>query len=210
MCLNGRWRFVPAGDDLAAPPGGPYGGMPVPGSWTDRNTTAVRAAEGYQPDYGQLGRTVLAWFRRDVDVPADMAGRQIVLELKEVSRVARVYVDGKEVGVVNGQGRVDITAHVGPGHKADIAILVSAASAASPEKAFATPTPGTAVKHRGLTGDVLLTALPQGPQVEAINVRTSISPSRWQVQVDLCGLTAGQTYSLRPRPSTPTASRQRS
>ena len=112
---------------LAAPPGGPYGRIPVPGSWTDRYSTAVREAEGYKPDYGKLGRTVLAWFRRDVDVPDDMAGHQIVLELKEVSRVARVYVGGKEAGVVDGQGRVDITAHVVPGHKTDIAILVSAA-----------------------------------------------------------------------------------
>jgi hypothetical protein len=24
VCLNGLWHFVPAGDDLAAPPGGPY------------------------------------------------------------------------------------------------------------------------------------------------------------------------------------------
>jgi len=56
-----------------------------------------------------------------------MAGHQIVLELKDVSCVARVYVGGKEAGIVDGQGRVDITAQVVPGHKADIAILVSAA-----------------------------------------------------------------------------------
>ena len=197
LCLNGLWRFVPAGDDLAAPPGGPYGRIPVPGSWTERYSTAVREAEGYKPDYGKLGRTVLAWFRRDVDVPNDMAGHQIVLELKEVSRVARVYVGGKEAGVVNKQGRVDITAHVVPSHKADIAILVSAASAASPEKTFVVPSPSDAVKHRGLIGDVLLTALPQGPQVEALAIRTSVSTSRWQVLVDLCRLKAGQTYNLQ-------------
>jgi hypothetical protein len=102
-----------------------------------------------------------------------MAGHQIVVELKEVGRVARIYVGGKEIGVVNGQGRVDITAHVISGHKADVAILVSATPADSPAKAFATPTPGKARKHRGLTGDVLLTAMPQGPQVEALAIRTT-------------------------------------
>jgi beta-galactosidase len=197
VCLNGLWRFLPAGDDLAAPPGGRYGRMPVPGSWTDRHSTAVREAEGYKPDYGQLGRTVLAWYRRDVDVPNDMAGHQIVLELKEVGRVARIYVGGKEIGVVNGQGRVDMTAHVVPGHKADVAILVSATSADSPEKAFVVSTPGKAVKHRGLTGDVLLTALPQGPRVDALQIRTSVSTNRWQVLVDLCRLKAGQAYNLQ-------------
>jgi hypothetical protein len=126
VCLNGLWRFVPAGDDLAAPPGGHYGRVPVPGSRTERYSTGVREAEGYKPDYRKLAGTMLAWFRRDVDVPDDMAGRQIVLELKEVGCVARVYVGGKEAGVVDGQGRVDITAHVVPGHKADVAVLVSA------------------------------------------------------------------------------------
>jgi beta-galactosidase len=197
VCLNGLWRFVPAGDDLAAPPGGHYGRVPVPGSWTERYSTGVREAEGYKPDYHKLAGTMLAWFRRDVDVPGDMAGHQIVLELKEVGRVARVYVGGKEAGVVDGQGRVDITAHVVPGHKADIAILVSATPAASPEKAFAVPAPSNAVRYRGLTGDVFLTALPQGPQVEAIGIRTSVSPGRWQVLVDLRGLKAGQAYNLQ-------------
>ena len=197
VCLNGLWHFVPAGDDLAAPPGGHYGRIPVPGSWTDRYSTAVREDEGYTPDYGKLGRTVLAWYRRDVDVPNNMAGHQIVLELKEVGCVARVYIGGKEVGVVNGQGRVDITARVVPGHRADVAILVSAVSAASPEKAFIVPSRSDALKHRGLTGDVLLTALPYGAQVEALAIRTSVSASRWQVLVDLCRLKAGQAYNIQ-------------
>jgi beta-galactosidase len=197
VCLNGLWRFVPAGGDDATPPGGPYGRIPVPGSWTDRYSTAVREADGYKPDFGQLGHTVRAWFRRDVDVPADMAGRQIVLELKEVGRLARVWVGGKDAGVVDAQGRVDITPHVVPGHKADIAILVSATSTALPKKPAAAATPDNVVKHRGLIGDVLLAALPQGPQVEAMAIRTSVSQDRWQVLVDLRGLKAGQAYSLQ-------------
>ena len=205
VCLNGLWSFVPAGDDLAAPPSGPYGRIPVPGSWTDRYSTAVREAEDYKPDYGKLGHTVLAWYRRDVDVPDGMAGHQIVLELKEVSRVARVYVGGKEAGVVNGQGRVDITAHVVPGHKTDIAILVSAAS---PEKAFVVPSPNDAVKHRGLTGDVLLTALPQGPKVEALHIRTSVSPTAGRCWWICAGSRPARRTIFRPRQSTPMASRR--
>ncbi len=89
------------------------------------------------------------------------------------------------------QGWVDRTAHVVPGHKADVAILVSATPADSPAKAFAAPTPGKALEHRGLT------ALPQGPQVEALQIRTSVSTSRRQVLVDLCRLKAGQAYNLQ-------------
>jgi beta-galactosidase len=197
VCLNGLWRFVPAGDDFAAPPGEHYGRLSVPGSWTERDSTMVREAEGYKPDYNVLRRTTLAWYRRDIAVPVDMAGHQIVLELKEVGCVARIYVGGKEAGVVHRQGWVDITSQVVPGHKADIAILVSATRAALPEKAAEVPALENVVKHRGLTGDVFLTALPQGPQVEALQIRTSTALSRWQVLVDLRGLEAGQVYSVQ-------------
>ena len=66
-----------------------------------------------------------------------------------------------------------------------------------PRRRSQSPAPSNAVRYRGLTGDVFLTALPQGPQVEAIGIRTSVSPSRWQVLVDLRGLKAGQAYNLQ-------------
>ena len=92
--LNGDWRFQP---DL--------GGEGEAGRWfaadyNPRHWQTVRLPAPFDdcpPGLRAWEGTV--WFRRSVQVPADWTGRRIVLRFEAVNYHARVWVDGRQVGV---------------------------------------------------------------------------------------------------------------
>ncbi len=45
-----------------------------------------------------------AWYRRDVDIPADWEGKRIILELERCHWETRLWVDGREAGLRNSLG----------------------------------------------------------------------------------------------------------
>lgn len=60
-----------------------------------------------------------AWYRRDVTIPADWAGRRIFLELERVLWESRVFVDGREVSRADSlttPHRHDVSSALTPGH----------------------------------------------------------------------------------------------
>ena len=69
-----------------------------------------------------------AWIEREVAIPADWAGRRIVLDLERVATDAKVFVNGTECGEVHWPGGgVDVTKAIRPGAKNLIRVLVIAA-----------------------------------------------------------------------------------
>ncbi|WP_030936472.1 glycoside hydrolase family 2 TIM barrel-domain containing protein [Streptomyces sp. NRRL S-646] len=105
LSLDGDWRFqlLPAPD---APVGGDWSSSYVPGVWTMQS-----AGAGDLPQYTNV-RMPFADFppgspdanptgvhEREVDVPADWAGRRIVLQVGAAESVLLVQVDGRPVGI---------------------------------------------------------------------------------------------------------------
>ncbi|WP_420236530.1 glycosyl hydrolase 2 galactose-binding domain-containing protein [Telmatobacter bradus] len=126
-------------------------------------TTLVNNHVYPEPLYGEnnrpehipesLGHTAW-WYRAVVEVPASYKGRRVWLNFEGVNYAARVWVNGAEVGAMQGafrRGVFDVTAHATPGQKAVVTVLVA------PE-----PTPGVPHEHTlksgmGLNGGVTAT-----------------------------------------------------
>ncbi len=76
------------------------------------------------PDRQYMG---VAWYRRKVSVPAEMAGQRIVLYLERPHIISTLYINDKEVGTRNSlcvAHEYDITDYVKPGKEATIALRV--------------------------------------------------------------------------------------
>jgi hypothetical protein len=124
--LNGVWQFrMDPKDEGAAQqwqqPGAEYPDkIHVPGNWQ---------AQGFGPAKAWLRHDYQgkAWYRRTVQVPADWAGKRIWLHLGGTSNTANVYVNGKQVGTVEGfqtPYEFDATEAIRPGAENVIACRV--------------------------------------------------------------------------------------
>jgi len=81
---------------------------------------------GAVPNYGG-DRFDENTYRRDVEVPASWAGKQIRLEFRQVNYVADVYVNGRQVANHVGGWipfSVDVTPHVKPGETFSLRVIV--------------------------------------------------------------------------------------
>ena len=207
ICLNGLWQFVPNGDAVkAVQPTGGWGLIRVPGSWRNAGwpgsfygvvaTGTAPAWAGFIPA-NQVGA---GWYQRPLRLPADWAGRRVLLDLARVSTDATVFIDGQQAGNVGWPtGQVDLTKLVRPGTTQELRILVLSSAGVAEFAQFM----GTATEQvtktkaetnaRGLIGDVVVTASPPGPQISEVFVRPSVMPrTRLALDVTLSGgVTAG-------------------
>ncbi|MFJ4364441.1 glycoside hydrolase family 2 TIM barrel-domain containing protein [Streptomyces chartreusis] len=129
--LDGDWRFqlLSAPD---APVGGAWTTARVPGAWTLQGTSdlpqytnvALPFAE-FPPHSPAANPTGV--YEREVDVPADWAGRRIVLQVGAAESVLLVHVDGRPAGISKDShlaAEFDLTALVRPGARATVRLTV--------------------------------------------------------------------------------------
>ncbi|MES5818192.1 glycoside hydrolase family 2 TIM barrel-domain containing protein [Streptomyces sp. RG80] len=130
--LDGDWRFqlLSAPD---APVGGAWSTARVPGVWTMQDTddlpqyTNVRMPYAEFPPLSPAYRNPTGVYERTVDVPAEWAGRRIVLQVGAAESVLLVHVDGRPVGVSKDShlaADFDLTPHVRPGERATVRLTV--------------------------------------------------------------------------------------
>ncbi len=92
----------------------------VPGAWD---------AQGYGEPTDKLTHSYIGkgWYRREVEIPSDWAGKHVFICLGGVYRYAKVWVNsqflGEHIGYLS-DFEYDITADIKPGEKAVIAIQV--------------------------------------------------------------------------------------
>lgn len=210
ICLNGVWAFHPGGREEA---GAGWGEMRVPGAWSVQRTTmpgCVRLGAGVAWNGLTTDPRSAAWqqvkrgvYARRLAIPADWAGRRIVLDLRRVGTDARVFVDGKAAGAVaSPAGAVDLTEAVTAG--ADHLLEVDVAVITSQEEVmvFMGPAAGQNFKRkqevdcRGLIGDVLLTSSPRGPHCRDLAVRTSVRQGRIDLDLELADVVDGPVRAV--------------
>lgn len=195
ISLDGPWRFQPAGG--GPPAAAAWGSLAVPGSWYGSGPgleTSIAAGEGAVWRGFDAAQTSRAWYERTVTVPADWAGRAILLDVARVSTDALVFVDGKSVGSVRWpSGEVDVTSAVRPGRSAQIRLLVIAAAdpteaeAGLVEAALRSPESDRSLKTRGLIGSVSLESRPQRIYVSDVAIEPSTRKKQLGLSLEVTG-----------------------
>jgi beta-galactosidase len=211
ICLNGIWQAMPALNEARQQPTADWGYIRVPGGWQDSSGQKmpglIAAGTGSPWQDVQMSQVSRVWYQRPIQVPADWAGRLVLLEFDRISTDARVFVNDRDCGQVHfPDGLVDITRAVTPGKEATLRVLVVAAeNALAVESLLAgnepasegQPQPGgrrhrdSSLAARGLVGDVLLCSRPAGAHIDSIYVKTSTRQKQLALEVELAGVTQG-------------------
>ncbi|CAM5735329.1 beta-galactosidase OS=Streptomyces alboniger OX=132473 GN=CP975_28640 PE=3 SV=1 [Streptomyces alboniger] len=136
--LDGDWRFqlLPAPD---APLGENWSSSYVPGVWTTQGTDDLPQYTNTRMPFAQFPPLTPAAnptgvYERAVDVPAQWAGRRIVLQVGAAESVLLVHVDGRPVGISKDShlaAEFDLTEAVRPGERATVRLTVAKWSDAS-------------------------------------------------------------------------------
>jgi hypothetical protein len=137
-------------------------------------TTLVNNRVYPEPLYGENNRPEIIpeslartsyWYRTTIEVPSSYKDHHVWLNFDGINYSAAVWVNGVQVGTMRGafvRGIFDITAHVTPGKKAMVAVLVT------PQ-----PTPGVPHEH------TLRDGLGKNGGVTAIDGPTFLSTIGW-------------------------------
>ncbi|HMA51819.1 MAG TPA: LamG-like jellyroll fold domain-containing protein, partial [Magnetospirillaceae bacterium] len=98
-------------------------------------TTLVDRGVYPDPDYGLNNMAIpesLArqnyWYRSEFDVPADLAGRKLLLNFEGINYAAEIWLNGQRLGDVKGafiRGRFDVTGALRPGQRNALAVRIS-------------------------------------------------------------------------------------
>jgi beta-galactosidase len=131
VSLDGDWRFqlLPAPD---APLGEVWSSSYVPGVWTMQGTDDLPQYLNVRMPFPEFPPGVPAAnptgvYERTVDVPAEWAGRRIVLQVGAAESVLLVHVDGRPVGISKDShlaAEFDLTGVVSPGSPATVRLTV--------------------------------------------------------------------------------------
>ncbi|HIE52142.1 MAG TPA: hypothetical protein EYP85_10315, partial [Armatimonadetes bacterium] len=204
LCLNGLWRFHPAGAafETLPPTGSGWGWLKVPGSWVPGSGVRPfgpdiwEAERKYNP-----GQALLAWYHRQARVPASWRGRRIFLSADNVVREAVVFVNGQEAGRITWpEGRVEITDLVSPGEECELALRLSALPIAPSEWAKKSVEEkqqmAAGVRVRGLCGDVFLESEPPGARIASVLTMPSVRRHQLLLRITLRDLREGESYLL--------------
>ncbi|MDN0198530.1 glycoside hydrolase family 2 TIM barrel-domain containing protein [Streptomyces sp. S.PNR 29] len=131
LSLDGDWRFqlLPAPD---APVRDTWSSSYVPGAWTMQGTDDLPQYTNVRMPFPEFPPAVPAAnptgvHEREVDVPAEWAGRRIVLQVGAAESVLLVHVDGRPVGISKDShlaAEFDLSAVVRPGERASVRLTV--------------------------------------------------------------------------------------
>ncbi|MEU1027580.1 glycoside hydrolase family 2 TIM barrel-domain containing protein [Streptomyces mirabilis] len=131
LSLDGSWRFQLLPTPTSAP-GLDWSSLQVPGSWTTQDTDDLPQYTNFKMPWGEFPPTSpeanpTGVYEREVDVPAEWAGRRIVLQVGAAESVLLVHVDGRPVGVSKDShlaAEFDLSDVVRPGERALLRLTV--------------------------------------------------------------------------------------
>lgn len=208
ICINGLWRWQPAGRDARQVPTSGWGYYKVPACWPG-------IQDYMQSDYQTLYRNPSwvdtnlaevqsAWYQRPLTIPENWTGRRIALDLAYLNSFAQVYVDGELVGEIRfPAGSVDLSAVVRPGATHMLSLLVIAMPLKAVLESYADTNSAKQQKgrvdRRGLCGDVWLVSEPVAERLSEPMVSTSFRHRQISFRAGLAGLVYGKRYKLQAR-----------
>ena len=214
VCLNGLWQFQPVAlpsdyrqgagkaPQLPLPRTDGWDKTPIkiPSPW-NVNAFGYNGLEGPDhrnyPSYPkEWNDALMGWLRKEITVPADWKGEDIVLYFEAIAGDAEVYVNGQKVGEnfeMFLPSQYDITDYVTPGDKAEIMVGVRS------QKLFEdNSTTGRRIIPagsmwgyliNGIWQDVYLLAKPK-VRVEDIYIKPLVNENRIEVDLTLANSTS--------------------
>ncbi|MCW3096812.1 MAG: hypothetical protein JWL77_2430, partial [Chthonomonadaceae bacterium] len=208
VCINGLWRWQPAVDlSETVPPAG-WGYFKVPGCWPGITDYMQKDSQTLFADpawkNARLDALNVAWYQREITIPAEWAGRRITLSTEYLNSFAAVYVDGRKAGEMRfPAGEVDLTASCRPGQTHILSLRVEALPLNAVLLSYIDTSAAREVKgsvpRRGLCGDVYLVGTPQGARISDVKVNTSVR--RWEItfRAGVQNLAPNARYALHAR-----------
>ncbi|MBN2136268.1 MAG: hypothetical protein JW720_00525 [Sedimentisphaerales bacterium] len=191
ICINGLWQWQPATDAADVPPAERWGYFKVPGPWPGITDYMQKDSQSIypHPDWKNidLRNVTAAWYRREIAIPDQWAGRRITLTANYVNSRATVMLDGRKAGeIAFPGGELDITTLASPGRTHTLTICVEAMPLKAVILAFTDTNAARQIKgsvpRRGLCGDVYLLAAPKTQRIADVKVGTSVQ--KWQITFD--------------------------
>ena len=208
ICINGLWRWQPAGPGPEQTPVGNWGFFKVPGCWPGITDFMQRDSQTLyrHPSWknSALSSLTTAWYEREITIPREWMGRRVALSTEYLNSFAVVFVDGKKAGEIRfPAGELDLTSVCRPGgtHLLSmyvVALPLKAVMNSYTDTASARQVKGT-VPRRGLCGDVYLIGEPAGTRIKDVSVETSVRKGQITCRAALQGLAANERYSLNAR-----------
>jgi len=199
ICLNGLWRFAP---EKAPEKPDAWGVIRVPGSLVSYGGMpgVERKGQGWSAKWPECFQV---WYEREISVPAEWAGRRVVLDCKRISTDALVYVDGKRAGQLKWPGgELDITAFCAPGKTSRLTMLVEAKLVNTEVINYMGPAPeqitkvSASLNFKGIIGDVLLRSLPAKGHVDSLKIQTSTRKKNITLDLTLNGVAPGAELAV--------------
>ena len=115
ICINGLWRWQPAGPESEHTPVGNWGFFKVPGCWPGITDFMQRDSQTLyrHPSWKNtaLSSLTTAWYEREFTIPREWMGRRVALATEYLNSFAVVFVDGKKAGEIRfpaGEARPDL------------------------------------------------------------------------------------------------------
>lgn len=202
VCINGLWRWQPAGDEAKAVPSGQWGFYKVPGDWpgiqdymkSDYQTLFTHPAWAET----SLSGVKAAWYEREITIPASWTGRRVTLRAEYLNSFATAFIDGRQVGsMAFPLGELDLTAACRPGATHRLSLYVLAVPLRAVMEAFRDTNTARQVRgfvqRRGLCGDVYLIREPQGGRLSNVRIATSVRKGELTARAALTDAPAGAT-----------------
>lgn len=143
MSLNGEWSFFHVGHPRAVPAGfeqpgfdaSGWGTLPVPSNWQMHGHGAplftniiypfaknppfvMGVPPGHFSNFPEERRNEVGLYRRSFTVPADWAGRRVIIHFAGVNSALQLWVNGRSVGYSEDSrtpAEFDLTPHLQPG-----------------------------------------------------------------------------------------------
>lgn len=206
VCINGLWRWQPAGAADGSPPPDGWGLFKVPGSWPGINDWMQKDCQTVHPHERwkdqKLGDVRAAWYERTITIPREWSGRRIAIRADALDSFARVFVDGAPAGELRFPGgELDLGKHCRPGRRHRLNVLVvalplDAVMASYGDSASVKQVKGE-VARRGLCGDVFLDGVPSGPRITDVRVAPALRQKALFFECGLADLEPGRSYALR-------------
>ena len=193
VVLNGLWLFQPVG---IRDTDQPWAAIRVPGSWDSQaqwgnmplpsfvGTPPAWSGANFRtdPDTGHLylTDTVRAIYQREITIPNDWKGRQVILSFERISTDAEIFIDNKKVGEIHWPGGdIDLAGTITPGATATLRVQVTAVASGKDllqamREDYADKGDG-GLRQRGIIGDVLLSARPASGHLDHLAIETSVT-----------------------------------
>ncbi|TWT81311.1 Arylsulfatase [Planctomycetes bacterium CA13] len=183
--LSGQWRFVLDPEDLGLRSGSHTLHFPdtihLPGTTAAQGKGRALKME-LRMDKETMNRLRErhpyigpAWYQREITIPADWSGQDILLTLERVLWESRVWIDKKPVGnpqrSLSVPHRYDLTSHVKPGETHTLTMRIDNRQIVDIGNIGHAYTAGTQTIWNGVLGELKLEALPKS-RIEHVELST--------------------------------------